>query len=124
MLRLIRCLVLLSFILTLTMAKKDEEELEDDECKEEVELTTDKQKYLYSKWEEAWEDLDKNKTGDVIWDEYWAWVKGCLQKYGYSKFTIRKYKPRFYYQFHEIAHDNYGMTLEMIKCYISKIKED
>ena len=79
-----------------TQATDEEEGINDDECHSEVTLTTSQQKYLYKKWETAWEDMDTNGTDSITWHEYWAWVKGCLEQQGFSEFTIRKYKSKFY----------------------------
>ena len=41
-------------------------------------------------WKYRWSFLDKNKSGEVSWDEYEEWLKDQLNHGGYSKKEVRK----------------------------------
>ena len=111
--KLIKCTVmkLMAFcLLAETMWAKKTEDCELNESKT----------VKFEQWQETWEQIDKNGTEKVIWEEFWDWITRCLLQKGFSEFTISKYKVKFYKQYYEIAGEEYGFDLDMVKCYIKK----
>ena len=83
-------------------------------------MNAKKQKEMLKKWKTAFGQMDSNKTGVVIWKEYWGWVQKCLKKMGYSPQTIKKYQIHFFKIFNKISKGKYGFKWTDVEKYIKK----